>query len=64
MSFQKCPRCDGTWYIYPHWTSNATSTVCPVCNGAMIISELTWLPPKKLTIAISKWENVGKISNL
>lgn len=43
MGFQKCPICNGTGTIASG--NYITSTICPVCQGKRIISELTGLPP-------------------
>lgn len=45
MSFQKCPACDGSGNVYDYF-SMGTSAVCPTCQGARIIDEVTGLPPE------------------
>ena len=43
MTYQICPKCEGTGTI---WTVSAIQTArCPVCEGKMIISTLTGQPP-------------------
>lgn len=51
--WQKCPICNGTgkievYNLSPNLTSVSTlnHTICPVCNGQRIISELNGLPPR------------------
>ncbi len=43
--WQKCPICNGTGN-HNTLIGDIVSTICNICNGKGIISELTGLPPK------------------
>jgi hypothetical protein len=42
--WQKCPICNGSGRDFTP-LSNSSSSICSVCDGSKIISELTGLPP-------------------
>lgn len=48
MSWQKCPICYGTGVettTTSGYYTSSTITICTVCAGSKIISEITGLPP-------------------
>lgn len=47
MSYQKCPCCNGTGKEY-NSNFNETASICTVCKGHKIISEITGLPPGEI----------------
>ena len=47
--WQKCPICNGLGTVHNYGISSSTYSVCSVCNGAKIISELNGLPPSSHT---------------
>ena len=59
MSYKKCPTCSGTGLNHDVVIFNK-SVKCYTCNGTLIISELTGLPPKDKQYYNDEW-NQGDI---
>lgn len=50
--WQKCPICNGTGVVPSHGITSSSSTLCTVCKGAKIISEVTGLPPDNAAVTL------------
>ena len=48
--WQLCPKCNGQGTVSPGYAATNTSCTCNLCNGRMIISVLTGLPPAYLPV--------------
>lgn len=59
--WQKCPICNGLGTVPNYGMSSSTSSVCSVCKGQKIISELTGQPPG---ISVSTSNTTTNIENI